>query len=68
MQNKFDVGDRNLYDLSLETVQEKVNDKSSMTLDVSELMSSKGRDRGLAHLGMAFSTKKIINGEVIQQK
>ena len=62
--SKMDQSNNNIYDLSLETVQEKVNDKSCLTLDVSELM--KGRDRNLAQYNLNFNTKKIVNGEVIQ--
>lgn len=52
----------NYYDLGLETVQERVNDKSCLTLDVSELI--KGRERNLSYNQIGFNTKKIVNGEV----
>lgn len=59
--NKMDQA--NIYDLNLETVQERVNDKSCMTLDVSDLV--KGRDRNLSYNQLGY--KKIVNGEVQQQ-
>ena len=42
------IDQTNIYDLNLETVQEKVNDKSCLTLDVSDLVV-KGRDRNLSY-------------------
>ena len=56
----------NIYDLHLETVQEKVNDKSCLTLDVADMVG-KARDRNLSYNQLGFHTKKIVNGELQSQ-
>lgn len=62
--NKMDQS--NIYDLNLETVQERVNDKSCLTLDVTDL-SCKAKEANLAQNSYGYPTKRIVNGEVQPQ-
>ena len=57
----------NLYDLSLEPVQEKANDKSCLTLDVSDMLYAQKHDRHLSYNSHGL-TKKIVNGGVLLQE
>jgi len=60
----------NLYDLNLEPVQEKANDKSCLTLDVGDMLKAQKHDRHLSynsHIPHGL-TKKIVNGGVLLQE